>query len=124
MTLQSLPETNAALAQLWREQLGVRGNDTLASKLKRAPGLLPRSLKQDVAYLVQMEQLWANPKLRRQIDPEKVARAQQNLRSFLEAVNPRDRLFGRMIGILAPLMLNILVIFAAVVTWLVMTGRV
>ncbi|RYH10558.1 hypothetical protein [Tropicimonas sp. IMCC6043] len=123
MTQSDLPETNAELALLWRQQLGVRGRDTLAAKLKRAPGTLPRRLKPEVRYLIEMERLWQNPKLRRQIDPAKVVKAQTALRRFLEAVDPRDRLIGRFIGILAPLMLNILLIFAVFVTWMVMTGR-
>lgn len=124
MMSSELPETNAELALLWRQQLGVRGRDTLAAKLRRAPGTLPRRLKREVRFLVEMEQLWANPRLRRQIDHEKVSRAQAELRRFLTTIDPRDRLIGRFIGILAPLMLNILLLFAAFVTWLVMTGRV
>ncbi|MDV7141984.1 hypothetical protein R3X27_04730 [Tropicimonas sp. TH_r6] len=124
MTERPLPETNAELAQLWREQLGVRGKDRLATKLRRAPGTLPRSLKREVRFLVEMEQLWDNPKLRRQIDLARVGRAQESLRGFLKTIDPRDRLIGRFLGILAPLMFNILLVFAAWVIWLVMTGRV
>ncbi|NDR59542.1 hypothetical protein [Aliiruegeria sabulilitoris] len=120
----SLPETNAELALLWRKQLGVRGKDTLRAKLRRAPGTLPRALRREVRFLIDMEKLWDNPKLRRQIDFGRVEKAQSELRRFLDTIDPRDRLIGRIIGIIAPLMLNILLIFAAIVTWLVMTGRV
>ncbi|PRY23669.1 hypothetical protein CLV78_104160 [Aliiruegeria haliotis] len=124
MTEQTLPESNAALAELMRAKLGAGGADTLESKLRRVPGLLPRSVKRDVRYLIQMQKLWDHPKLRRQIDYTRVERAQANLRAFLEKIDPKDRLMGRFIGILAPLMLNILLIFAAFVCWLVWTGRV
>ncbi len=124
MSQLPLPETNAALAVLMREQLGVGGRDTLAVKLRRAPGTLPRALRKEARYLVQMEQLWQNPKLRRQIDMAHVDRAQTQLRKFLNAIDPRDRRIGRIIGILGPLMLNILILFAIFVTWLVMSGRV
>ncbi|SDL07094.1 hypothetical protein [Aliiruegeria lutimaris] len=124
MMNRSLPETNAELALLWREQLGVRGKNTLQAKLRRAPGTLPRALRREVRFLIDMEKLWDNPKLRRQIDFGRIEKAQSELRRFLDAIDPRDRLIGRFIGIIAPLMLNILLIFAAVVTWLVMTGRV
>lgn len=124
MTTRPLPETNAELADLWRGQLGVRGKETLSGKLRRGPGTISRALRKDVRYLVDMEKLWENPKLRRQIDMAQVEAAQDRLRRFLEAVDPRDRLIGRFVGILAPLMFNILLIFAAVVTWLVWTGRV
>ena len=118
-----LPESNNALAVLWREQLGVGGEDTLRAKLRRAPGSLSRAVRKDAAHLAEMENLWANPKLRRQIDMARVHRAQTNLRNFLKAVDPRDRRMGRIIGTLAPLMFNLLIVFAAVVTWLAMTGR-
>ena len=124
MMNRPLPETNAELALLWRDQLGVRGSDTLAAKLRRAPGTLPRALQREVRFLIDMERLWDNPKLRRQIDLGRVETAQGKLRAFLEKIDPRDRLFGRLLGILAPLMLNFLLLFAAFVTWLVWCGRV
>ena len=102
----------------------MRGTDTLAAKLRRAPGTLPRALQRDVRFLIDMERLWDNPKLRRQIDLGRVETAQGKLRAFLEKIDPRDRLFGRLLGILAPLMLNFLLLFAAFVTWLVWSGRV
>lgn len=123
MTMRALPESNRELALLWRQQLGVLGGDTLAAKMRRAPGTLPRALRAEVRFLADMERLWPNPKLRRQIDLAHVERAQVALRRFLEEIDPRDRLVGRAIGILAPLMLNILLIFVALVVWLVMTGR-
>ncbi len=123
MTMRALPESNRELALLWRQQLGVLGSDTLAAKMRRAPGTLPRALRAEVRFLADMERLWANPKLRRQIDLAHVERAQAALRRFLEEIDPRDRLAGRVIGILAPLMLNMLLIFVALVVWLVMTGR-
>ena len=124
MMNRSLPETNAELALLWREQLGVRGKNTLQAKLRRAPGTLPRALRREVRFLIDMEKLWEHPKLRRRIDFAAIDRAQLNLRGFLEAVDPRDRRIGRLIGILAPLMFNVLLIFAVAVVWLVLTGRV
>ena len=123
MTMRALPESNRELALLWRQQLGVLGSDTLAAMMRRAPGTLPRALRAEVRFLADMERLWANPKLRRQIDLAHVERAQAALRRFLEEIDPRDRLAGRVIGILAPLMLNMLLIFVALVVWLVMTGR-
>ncbi|WP_116130956.1 hypothetical protein [Tropicimonas sp. IMCC34043] len=120
----SLPETNADLARLMRERLGVRGDATLAAKMRRGGRLLPRRLRQEGAYLVQMEQLWQHPRLRRQIDVDHVARAQAELRAHLTAIDPRDRMIGRILGIVAPLAFNLLLIGALVIAWLAWTGRV
>ncbi|MFD0978941.1 hypothetical protein [Tropicimonas aquimaris] len=124
MMENSLPETNAALALLMREKLGVRGADRLEVKLRRAGGLLPRALRKDAKYLVDMEKLYANPKLRRQIDSARVSEASANLRRHLEAIDPRDRRIGWMLGVVTPLAFNLLLIAAAFITWLVWTGRV
>ncbi|MFV0334956.1 MAG: hypothetical protein ACK5JR_12915 [Tropicimonas sp.] len=124
MTIRPLPETNRELAHLWRKQLGVRGDDTLEAKLRRAPGTLPQKLRDEVRFLAETERLWSHPRLRRQIDHARIERGQAALRRFLQAVDPRDRLIGRFIGILAPLMFNILLVFAVLVIWLVKTGRV
>lgn len=124
MTDQPLPETNAALARLMRERLGVRGDETLAVKMRRGGRLLPRRLRRQGAYLVEMERFWPHPKLRRQIDAQKIDLAQSQLRTHLEAIDPRDRMIGRILGIVAPLAFNFLLIAAGVITWLVWTGRV
>ncbi|SNS22173.1 hypothetical protein [Tropicimonas sediminicola] len=124
MMENSLPETNAALALLMREKLGVRGADRLEVKLRRAGGLLPRALRKDAKYLVDMEKLYDNPKLRRQIDSARVSEASANLRRHLEAIDPRDRRIGWILGVVAPLAFNLLLIAAAFITWLVWTGRV
>ncbi|SFC35543.1 hypothetical protein [Tropicimonas isoalkanivorans] len=119
----SLPETNAALAGKMREKLGLGGEDRLEVKLRRGRRILPRAVKKDVKYLVDMEKICLHPKLAPQVDPQKTQRAEDNLRRYLDSVNVRDRRIGQVLGIVAPLAFNILVIFAAVVTWLVWRGR-
>lgn len=120
----SLPETNAALAALMREKLGVRGADRLEVKLRRGGGLLPRAIRKDAKYLIEMEKLHQNPKLRRQIDGDRVRRAESNLRRHLDSIDPRDRLIGRILGILAPLAFNVLLIAGAFIAWLAWSGRI
>ena len=120
----SLPDTNAEIAILMREKLGLRGADRLAVKMRKGGRLLPRGVRKQGSYLVEMEQRWANPRLRRTIDPVKVGEAQEAMKAHLSAIDARDRRIGRIIGILAPLAFNVLMIGIGIVVWLVMTDRV
>jgi hypothetical protein len=120
----SLPDTNAELAVLMRERLGIRGADRLAVKMRRGGRLLPKAVRRQAAYLVEAEKQWGNPRLRRVIDEQKVTKAQADLRRHLEGIDPRDRLKGRLIGIAAPLAFNLLVVAGLLIAWLVWTGRV
>lgn len=123
MTDLALPETNAELARLMRDRLGIRGPETLAAKLRRGGRLLPRALRHEGLWLAEMEALWPQPKLRRQIDPARVAHAQAALRAHLLAVDRRDLLIGRIVGILAPLAFNLLLLGGLAILWLIWTGR-
>lgn len=120
----SLPDTNAELARLMGEKLGIGGADRLEVKMRRGGRLLPKALRRQGEYLVEAERQWANPRLRRTLDAATLTKAQDELRAHLSTIDPRDRRIGRLIGIAAPLAFNILLIFAAVVAWLVWTGRV
>lgn len=120
----ALPQTNAAIARLMRDKLRAGGGEGLAEAVKRGGRRLPHALRQQARFLVEQEVLWENPRLRRTIDPARVQKAQEALTRHLEALDPWDAFVGRVIGILAPLMFNILLIFAGVVVWLVATGRV
>ncbi len=120
----ALPDTNSRIAALMATKLGVGGDPTLKSRLTKGGKRLPHKLRQQARFLAQQEELWANPRMRRTIDSGKVQRAQRDLLSYLDGLDRKDQFFGRMIGILAPLMFNVLLIFVAFVVWLVMTGRV
>ncbi len=119
-----LPETNAEIASLMREKLGIGGKDRLAVKMRRGGRLLPRRLRQEAAELTKLETLWPNPRLRRQIDPALVQRYQDNLRTHLKAIDVKDRFKGRVIGILVSLAFNFLLLFALIMGWLVWSGRI
>lgn len=123
MEEHDLTRINAELAALMREKLGVRG-EGLDSKLRRAGRLLPRQARRAGQHLVEVEKLWENPKLRRRIDPAGTREAAKRLREHLDAIDVADRRKGYWIGVLAPLALNLLLIGAAAVTWLVWSGRV
>ncbi|WP_068109758.1 hypothetical protein [Tropicimonas marinistellae] len=123
MNQTALSETNAALAVLMREKLGVGGEDQLEVKLRRAGRLLPRAVRKDANYLVEMEKLAQHPKLSRQIDGERLNRAQAHLRNHLDTIDPADRRKGRILGIVAPLAFNLLLIAAALIVWMAWSGR-
>lgn len=120
----ALPETNAALAKLMDERLRLRAPGGLAIKMKRGGKRLPHAQRKLGTYLVEQEETWQNPRLRRTIDAARVEQAQTDLRRYLKTLDPRDAFMGRVVGILAPLMFNILIIGIGLVIWLVATGRV
>ncbi|MFV0359269.1 hypothetical protein [Tropicimonas sp.] len=124
MIANELPDTNAAIARLMRDKLGAGPGDSLAQAMRKGGRRLPNPLRQEGRYLVEQEAMWHNPRLRRAIDPAKIRRAQQDLTDHLEKIDRWDAFLGRTVGILAPLMFNVLLIFAIVVVWLVKTGRV
>lgn len=124
MLERDLTETNAALAALMREKLGIRRGATLAAKLRVAGRLLPKAERKAGRTLVEAERLWANPRLRRRLDPAALAAAEARLRGFLDRIDPADRRKGMILGILASLAFNFLLIAAAAIVWAWHTGRI
>lgn len=107
-----------------RERLGIRRGETFAAKLGHAGRLVPRAERRAGQVLVEAEVLWENPKLRRQINPATIAQAERRLRQWLATVDAADRRKGMILGILATLAFNTLLIATAIIVWMVWTGRV
>lgn len=124
MLERDLTETNAALAALMREKLGIRRGATLEAKLRVAGRLLPKAERKAGRTLVEAERLWANPRLRRRLDPAALAAAEARLRGFLDRIDPADRRKGVILGILASLAFNFLLIAAAAIVWAWHAGRI
>ena len=124
MLERDLTQTNAALAALIREKLGIRRGTTLEDKLRHAGRLLPRPEPKAGRARVEAERLWESPKLRRRLDPAALAAAEARLRAFLEPVDPADRRRGVILGILATLAFNFLMIAVALIGWAWTTGRI
>jgi hypothetical protein len=120
---RDLSRINADLALLMRHHLGIRRGETLGDKLRVAGRLVPRAERRAGRTLVEAERLWSNPKLRRQIDPATLDAAETRLRSWLATVDAADRRKGMLLGILASLAFNFLLVAAALVGWLAWTGR-
>lgn len=112
-----LPNANAALATLLRERLGIRRGETLEAKLAHAGRLVPRSERAAGRRLVEAERLWPHPRLRRQVNPADLANAETRLRGWLEGIDPADRRKGMILGVLASLAFNFLLLLAAVTGW-------
>ena len=120
----TVPEMTAELAELMRTRLGIRGGEGLEGKLRRAGRLLPRRLRRDGHLLVEAERRATHPKLARRMDLAACRAAHGRLKAHLQAIDPADRRRGMILGILAPLAFNLLLLGAALVASLVWTGRV
>ena len=71
VTIQQMADRISALME---ERLGVRGRD-LSSKLQRQPRALPKVLRGEAEVLARAAAQAQNPKLLKQIDEDRVARA-------------------------------------------------
>jgi hypothetical protein len=123
MTDRDLPAANSDLAALIGERLGIRRGATLEAKLRHAGRLLPRAERAAGRRLVEAERLWPNPKLRRRIDVTTLDADIARLRAFLERIDPADRRRGVILGILATLAFNFLVLATAAIVYLAWSGR-
>lgn len=119
---RDLPAANADLAELMRDRLGIRRGTTLEAKLRHAGRLLPRAERAAGRRLVAAERLWPNPRLRRRIDIAAIEADTARLRTFLERIDPADRRRGLILGILATLAFNFLLLAAAAIAYLAWSG--
>jgi ATP-dependent exoDNAse (exonuclease V) alpha subunit len=122
MPIDDLPRTNAALAQKLQARLDLRRAATLAEAVQAAGRRLPKPERKAARQLVEAEGYWGHPKLRRQLDGPALDAAAARLRRWIEAKERAERRRGMVIGILATLAFNFLVIAAAVIGWLWYTG--
>lgn len=109
----------AALAQLMREKLRVRGR-TLRSVLARGRYRLPKRIVRAVTQLADAQTLAENPRLRPTLDTEALSRARHEVELYLADIDPADERRGRLLGILASLAINLLtliVLLIAVLLW-------
>ncbi len=123
MSAPDVPRINADLAVLMHERLGIRRGESLSAKLSHAGRLVPKAERKAGQTLIAAEKLWDNPKLRRQVDPSEIGAAERRLRLWLDTVDAADRRKGMIIGILASIAFNVLVVAAALIVWMVWSGR-
>ncbi len=111
------------IRKLMRSNLRIRGK-TLSDQIRKAGRLLPRTVRQEANYLVEIQAQSQHPKLARLLDTQRTKAAHGAVVEFLETIDPKERRKDRILGILGILALNLLLIGIAVVVWLVWTDRV
>jgi hypothetical protein len=109
------------VAALLAGRLGARGR-TLARRLRRAGRRLPRHVAREARYLAQADDLARNPRLLRMIDPDRVIRAHALLRDHLRGIDPAAARLTRILGILAVIAFNLLVLAALLLALLAWRG--
>ena len=109
------------VAEMIEQHLGIRGK-SLENKLRRAGRMLPKSIHQNAAVLVDAVRLQNSPKLARRIDETSVENAYDICEKYLSAVNAADRRKGKLISFLSTNALNLIVITAAVIAVLMWRG--
>ena len=119
-----LHKANADLVQLFRQRLGIRRGDTLEAKLRVAGRLVPKHERRAGRVLVEAERMWENPRLRRRYGPEELAAAERTLRTWLGSVDPAERRKDVVLGVLASLAFNFLLLAGAVIGWMAWSGRI
>ncbi len=116
MDLQARAEL---LARLLGERLDVSG-DGFEARLNRAGRRLPRAIRADAALIVEALHRQAHPKLARQTDPRRLARALRNVERYLRQVDPWARRRALVLDWLAGNALGLLLMLAlagAVIAW-------
>ena len=119
----TLPEMTDKLALMMREKMGVRSGKTFAGKMRIAGRLLPRNLRREAKFLIDTQARTAHPKLQKQVDMTRARAAFVQIEKHLAAIDTADQWKGYVLGIVAPLAFNVLLIFAAVITYLVYTDQ-
>lgn len=117
ITLQHAEEIRSLIA----ERLGVNAADLQVAS-RKAGRLLPRWARGDLRDLALAEQQAQHPKLHKQINDVKVARTYENLREYLQGVDPSQRRISRILSLLGAISFNLLVVTAAVICILVWRG--
>lgn len=104
---------------LIRDRLQIDGAD-LADQLRRAGRLLPRARRADGRRLALAAQASQHPRLSRQVDVPGAAAAAARLADHLRRIDPSDRRRTRVLGVLAVISFNLLILIAitlAVLAW-------
>ncbi|MCK8463066.1 hypothetical protein MUY35_04290 [Aliiroseovarius sp. S1339] len=111
------------LAQLLEERLDIRGAG-FETKLRRAGRLLPRHLRREGEVLSEALRLSSHPRLGRQVDTKRLAKAADAIESYLLDLDAWDRRRGIAVNVSASVLLNILVVAALVAGVIIWRGLV
>lgn len=102
---EALEEEVEQVRGLLETRLKVRGHD-LRQQIARAGRLLPRRVQRDGAELAAARERMQIPKLAVMTDVETARARHERVMRYLESVDPKDRLKGRILGLLGSLSVN------------------
>lgn len=97
------------ISEMIRTRLGIGGTD-FRRQIRRARRHLPVSLRSAADQLSEAQGLAAHPRLARTLDPERVSAAETALRTHLTGIDIANRRKGRILGVLAGLVFNLLAV--------------
>lgn len=123
MTPQDLEPQIQDIRTLLETQLRIKGA-SLDHQIKRAGRLLPRRVRREARFLAQANMLIQNPKLARMINQARVGQAHQTVAAYLNSIDPKDRLKGRILNITGLIAFNGLLIAGITIAILVWRGIV
>lgn len=105
------------------ERLKIKGR-TLEKALAKAGRLLPKWAHREGRFLVQASTMMDHPKQRMMVDAGKVDKAHQALVAHLKSIDPADRRKARVLGTLGVISFNLILVVAALITYLWWRGFV
>lgn len=99
------------LEQRLGDKLGLR-RGPLPVRLRKAGRRLPRAVRRDAEMIGQAGALAVHPKLRKRVDRAAVVAAHRRVSEHLDSVDPGQRRVNFLLGILAGLVANLLLLAA------------
>jgi hypothetical protein len=121
MTGDSVNKYADEVQSLIEERLRIKGR-TLEKALSRAGRSLPKWAHREGRYLAQASQLMSHPKLRLMIDENKAVKARDMLVAHLKTIDPSERRKTRVLGVLGVISFNLILVFAALMVFLLWRG--
>lgn len=118
MTAEEIQAKCDEIATLFHQKLRLRGR-TIAVTAQKARRDMPAKLRKQAAFLVEQATLAQSPKLNRMMDVAAIEAAHTNIVDHLEAIDPKDRRRGAILGWLGTVAFGLIVIAIAVISVMV-----
>ncbi|MEZ5714113.1 MAG: hypothetical protein R3D85_02395 [Paracoccaceae bacterium] len=110
---------SADLEQRLGDKLGLR-RGSLSARARKAGRRLPRAVRRDAELIGQAGLLAAHPKLRKRVDAPAVAAAHRRVAEHLDGIDRGERRMNLLLGLLAGLVANLILLAlltVAVLKW-------
>lgn len=124
--MESADTINARAARIQAaltKAFGVRAR-TLDKALKRTGRRMPRRIMAEARRIVDAQGYGGQPRLMRQIDAARLDRAEARVLDYLQNIDRAEQRRGRILGILAVVVFNLLLVAGAFVLWMWWTGQI